>query len=118
VDQPEPVEGKMTDTETTLADLRTEVHRFNDARDWHQFHTPKNLAASIAIEAAELLEQFQWSDAPSPDQLAQLVEELADVVIYCLTLANALEVDLSQAVRHKLARNDAKYPADEYRGRY
>ncbi len=118
MNQPEPVEGQMTDAATTLADLRAEVHRFNDARDWHQFHTPKNLAASIAIEAAELLEHFQWSDAPSPDRLPQVVEELADVVIYCLTLANALEVDLSQAVRQKLARNDAKYPAEEYRGRY
>jgi dCTP diphosphatase len=108
----------MSDAETTIQDLRAEVHRFNDARDWHQFHTPKNVAASIVIEAAELLEHFQWADAPSSECLPQLAEELADVVIYCLTLANKLEIDLSQAVREKLTRNDAKYPADEYRGRF
>lgn len=108
----------MSDAETTIQDLRAEVHRFNDDRDWHQFHTPKNLAASIAIEAAELLEHFQWTDEPAPNQLPQLLEELADVMIYCLTLSNALEVDLSRAVRRKLAHNDVKYPADEYRGRF
>jgi dCTP diphosphatase len=108
----------MNDANTTIQDLKDEVHRFNDDRDWHQFHTLKNLAASIAIEAAELLEHFQWTDEPSPERRSELVEELADVMIYCLTLADALEVDLSQAVRQKLARNDAKYPADEYRGRF
>ena len=77
----------MNDTETTLQDLRAEVHKFDDDRDWHQFHTPKNVAASIVIEAAELLEHFQWSDEPTPDQLPQMIEELADVVLYCLTLA-------------------------------
>jgi dCTP diphosphatase len=108
----------MNDAETTLQDLRAEIYQFNDARDWHQFHTPKNLAASIVIEAAELLECFQWTDEPAPEQLLRLVEELADVVIYCLTLSNALDIDLSQAVRQKLARNNARYPADEYRGRF
>jgi len=108
----------MTDAETTVAELRAEVHRFADARDWHQFHTPKNLAASIAIEAAELLEHFQWADSLPPDRIEEVVEELADVVIYCLTMANQLNVDLGQAVRQKLVRNDAKYPADKYRGRY
>jgi NTP pyrophosphatase (non-canonical NTP hydrolase) len=79
----------VSDAETTLQDLRAEIYQFNDDRDWHQFHTPKNLAASIAIEAAELLEHFQWSDEPAPNQLPQLLEELADVMIYCLTLSKA-----------------------------
>ena len=79
----------VNDAETTIQDLRAEVNRFNDDRDWHQFHTPKNLVASIAIEAAELLEHFQWADEPPPERLPKLVEELADVMIYCLTLANA-----------------------------
>jgi NTP pyrophosphatase (non-canonical NTP hydrolase) len=108
----------MNDAETTIQDLRAEVHRFNDARDWHQFHTPKNLAASIAIEAAELLEHFQWSDELPPERLPKLVEELADVVLYCLTLANILDIDLSQAVRQKLAHNTAKYPIEKYQGRF
>jgi dCTP diphosphatase len=108
----------IDDANTTIQDLRTAVHRFNDDRDWHRFHTPKNVAASIAIEAAELLEHFQWTSEPAPEQLPKLVAELADVVIYCLVLADALEIDLSQAVRQKLAHNDVKYPADEYRGRF
>jgi NTP pyrophosphatase (non-canonical NTP hydrolase) len=108
----------MNDAQTTIQDLRTAVHRFNDDREWHQFHIPKNVAASIVIEAAELLEHFQWTDQPSPEQLPQLVGELADVIIYCLTLANTLKIDISQAVHQKLTQNDAKYPADDYRGRF
>lgn len=109
---------EMNDANTTLQNLRDEVYRFNSDREWRQFHTPKNLAAAISIEAAELLEHLQWSDELAPEQLPQLVEELADVVLYCLTLSNVLEVDLSQAVRQKIARNASKYPADEYRGRF
>jgi len=108
----------MNDANTTIQDLRDEVHQFNSDRDWHQFHTPKNLAASISIEAAELLEHFQWSDEPPPDQLPKLAEELADVVVYCMILSNALDIDLSQTVRQKMAHNADKYPADEYRGRF
>jgi NTP pyrophosphatase (non-canonical NTP hydrolase) len=108
----------MSDADTTIQDLRAEIHQFNDDRDWHQFHTPKNLAASIAIEAAELLKHFQWSDEPAPNPSPQLLEELADVIVYCLTLSNVLGIDLSQAVRQKIARNALKYPADEYRGRF
>ncbi len=108
----------MNDATTTIQELRTVIRQFNDDRDWHQYHTPKNVAASIVIEAAELLEHFQWTNEPTPGQIPQLVEELADVVIYCLVLADALGIDLSQAVSQKLAQNDAKYPADEYRGRF
>jgi dCTP diphosphatase len=108
----------MSDATTTIQDLRTEIFRFNDEREWHQFHSPKNVAASIVIEAAELLEHFQWTDMPTADQMSGAAEELADVVIYCLVLADALGIDLSQAVRQKLTKNDAKYPADEYRGRF
>ncbi len=108
----------MSDATTTIQDLRTEVFRFNDDREWHQFHSPKNVAASIVIEAAELLEHFQWTDKPTAGQMPSAAEELADVVIYCLVLADALEIDLSQAVRQKLAKNDKKYPAAKYRGRF
>jgi NTP pyrophosphatase (non-canonical NTP hydrolase) len=108
----------MSDEKTTIQELRDAVHRFNDEREWQQFHTPKNLAASVLIEAAELLEHFQWIESSPSDQRPQLAEELADVVIYCLAMANALGIDLSHAIRDKLAQNDIKYPADECRGRF
>ncbi len=108
----------MDDTSTTIQDLRAEIYEFNKERDWHQFHSLKNVAASIVIEAAELLEHFQWADVLTPKQIASVTEELADVFIYCLVLADALELDVSEAVRQKLAQNDAKYPVDEYRGRF
>ena len=108
----------MSDHETTLDELRRAVSEFVDARDWRQFHTPKNLAASIAIEAAELLEQFQWTDDLSPERKLPVTEELADVVIYCLALTNVLDIELSEAIRHKLQRNQVRYPVQEYRGRY
>jgi NTP pyrophosphatase (non-canonical NTP hydrolase) len=108
----------MNDATTTIQELRAEVHRFNGDRDWHQFHSPKNVAASIVIEAAELLEHFQWTDGPGPDQTPRMVEELADVVIYCLVLADALDIDVSQAVRQKLVSNDVKHPAELFRGRF
>jgi NTP pyrophosphatase (non-canonical NTP hydrolase) len=113
------------DASTTLAELRELVRRFVDERDWRQFHSPKNLSMSLAIEAAELMEHFQWIDvdesraaASDPQKLAAIGEELADVLCYALALANELDIDVSQAVRDKMVKNAAKYPAEEYRGRY
>ena len=113
------------DATTTLADLRDLVRRFVDERDWRQFHSPKNLSMSLAIEAAELMEHFQWIDMAESrragddlEKLAAIREEIADVLCYALALANELNIDLSQAVREKLVKNAAKYPADECRGRY
>jgi len=112
------------DDHITLADLRRRVAEFIAARDWEQFHTPKNLSASIAIEAAELLEHFQWlteqqaaAAMQDEEKLAAVVDEMADVVIYALSLANALGVDVSQAVLGKLERNETRFPADEWRGK-
>jgi len=114
----------MTDSRTTLADLRRRVVAFVAARDWQPFHTPKNLSTAIAIEAAELLEHFQWlSDAQvaealqDPQELAAIADELADVTIYVLSLANALDVDVSAAVLGKLERNEQRFPVEEWRGR-
>jgi dCTP diphosphatase len=114
----------MPDETTTLADLRQEVDAFVAARDWHPFHNAKDLAISIAIEAAELLEEFQWHDAAqvaeaSKDPIARqrVRQELADVLIYCLSLSNALGIDLSEAIEEKLAISGRKYPAGSYRGR-
>ena len=115
----------MPDQTTTVADWRKAVDAFVDARDWHPFHNAKDLAVSIAIEAAELLEEFQWQD---PSEVAEIRanldaqervrQELADVLIYCLSLSNALEIDISDAVRDKLVISGRKYPAEAYRGHH
>jgi NTP pyrophosphatase (non-canonical NTP hydrolase) len=115
----------MSDESTTLADLRQLVRRFVDERDWRQFHSPKNLSMSLAIEAAELMEHFQWIDAAEsrrigddPSQLAAAREEIADVLCYLLALANELNLDLASAVRDKMIKNASKYPAELSRGRF
>ena len=113
----------MPDTQTTVAQLREIVEQFVAQRDWHRFHTPKNLAMSLAIEAAELMEHFQWltpeqsrAVAEQPDKLAEVGEELADVLCYCLAMANELGLDIATIVRQKMVKNQAKYPAEEYHG--
>lgn len=115
----------MSDASTTLADLRDLVRQFVDERDWRQFHAPKNLSMSLAIEAAELMEHFQWIDADEsrtianqPEKLQQVREELADVLCYSLALANELNIDVATAVREKMRKNALKYPAERSRGRY
>ena len=97
-------------TERTLNALA----RFVAERDWDQFHSPENLAKSISIEAGELLECYQWTS--NPDQ-RRVEEELADVVTYCIHLANKLGVDLDEIVQSKLEKSAAKYPVELARGR-
>ena len=104
-----------------LQDLRDALRRFSAERDWDQYHAPKNLAMALSVEAAELLEHFQWlseeaSRQLAPKQLAQVREEIADVLIYLVRLADQLDVDLIAAARDKLALNALKYPADKARG--
>lgn len=94
--------------------VRDEILAFVAERDWGQFHTAENLAKSIAIEAGELLECFQWRSDAEP---ARVREELADVLTYCVILADRLGVDLSTIVLDKLAATREKYPADKARGR-
>ena len=115
----------MSDSTTTVAALKQLVDDFVDRRDWHRFHAPKNLAMSLAIEAAELMEHFQWISAEEsrraaddPARLAAIGEELADVLCYALAMANELGLDLSTTIGRKMAKNELKYPAEEYRGRY
>src|SRR6516164_10974924 len=98
----------MSDDATTVAQLRRAIQTFVDERDWRRFHTPKNLAMSLAIEAAELMEHFQWLDREEsmargrdPVRRGQIAEEMADVACYLLSMANALDIDLSEAVRAK-----------------
>jgi dCTP diphosphatase len=104
-----------------LEDITRRIVEFRDARDWKQFHSPKNLAASISIEAAELLETLQWSSdetmvADVEKRRPEIEAELADVMIYCLLLAHDTGVDPVAAIDAKLAENAAKYPADKARG--
>jgi NTP pyrophosphatase (non-canonical NTP hydrolase) len=115
----------MSDQNTTLSDLRTLVANFVADRDWQQFHSPKNLSMSLAIEAAELMEHFQWltidqsrAIAAQPEKLAEVADELADILCYALALANELQIDVADAVRRKMLKNERKYPAAEYRGRF
>src|ERR1051326_2366715 len=106
-----------TDANTTLADLRRRLAEFVAARDWQQFHDPKNLSMSIAIEAAELMEHFQWLKSHElhevtrdPARCAEIGEELADVLCYAISLANALDIDIASAVLAKMEKNERKYP--------
>lgn len=108
----------MTDREILdLTSLKATLHQFADERDWHQFHTPKNLVASISIEAAELLEHFQWLTPDESimlktdsDKVADVADELADVLIYALMLADKLGIDLNTSILGKIEKNRAKYP--------
>lgn len=106
-----------TDSSTTIGELRELVDDFVQERSWGRFHSPKNLAMSIAIEAAEIMELFQWGPSGDNPGLGgpvgpggALADELADVLIYCLAMANRAGIDLSGAVRAKMARNTGRYP--------
>jgi NTP pyrophosphatase (non-canonical NTP hydrolase) len=104
-----------------LLQLRELVRQFVDERDWDQFHTPKNLASALTVEAAELLEHFQWlkdgrADELGPDKLKEVRHEMADVLVYLVRIADKLDVDLVAAVQEKMVLNRAKYPAEQVRG--
>lgn len=106
----------------TLENITERIRAFRDARDWMQFHNPKNLACSIAIEAGELLEHFQWkSEAESQqhcvDHRDEVAAEMADITIYLLGLADNLGIDLLDAIDRKLVENDRKYPVAKARGK-
>ena len=90
------------------------IRKFTEERDWEQFHTPANLAKSIVIEAAELLECFQWSDTEY--DLQHIKEELADVLVYSQNLLDKLELDADEIVNMKMKQNEAKYPVDKAKG--
>lgn len=105
---------------SALTELRDRLRGFAAERDWDQFHSPKNLAMALIVEAGELVEHFQWlteaeSRQPPPATRAKIEEELADVLLYLIRLADRLDVDLEQAARAKIERNAKKYPADKVR---
>jgi len=115
----------MNDASTNVAQLKQLVADFVAERDWQRYHVPKHLVMSIMIEAAELMEHFQWigqgesrAIADDPVRLAAVGEEIADVFAYSLALADVLGLDMADTVRAKMVKNVAKYPAEEFRGRY
>ena len=114
----------MKDTETSVGELKSAVREFIHERDWEKYHNPKDIAESICIEAAELLQLFQWTkpedSARFKTDLVKVKEikgELADIVIYCLSLANTLGIDMTETVLTKIERNKKKYPANLYKGK-
>ena len=115
----------MADDQTTLSEMKQLMADFVAERNWEQFHDAKNLSACIAIEAAELMEHFQWthSDAVAKIQndektMGEITEEVADVFAYLLSFATTMGIDLSDALRDKMVKNAKKYPADKYYGKF
>jgi NTP pyrophosphatase (non-canonical NTP hydrolase) len=107
--------------DTTIESLTQALRRFAEERDWEQFHSPKNLAAALTVEAAELLEHFQWlteeqSRNLPEDKRAAVSHEIADVLLYLLQIADKLQIDIVAAANEKLALNAAKYPVAQARG--
>lgn len=104
-----------------IQDLKDKVKQFRDERDWKQFHTPKNLAMALSVEASELAELFLWDNNEESFNTANmkrehLQEEMADVLIYLLSMADVLDINLSKAVLDKLENNKKKYPVEKAKG--
>ena len=115
----------MNDEETTLAEVKSSFGEFVRERNWEQYHSPKNLAMSIGIEAAELMEIFQWLKegesleiSGHEEKFQNVREELADIVIYCCGMANVLGIDLARSIEEKLDLNRRKYPVEKYFGKF
>jgi NTP pyrophosphatase (non-canonical NTP hydrolase) len=99
------------DTETTLQELKDLIDKFSKERDWDRHHTPKNLALSISIEAAELMEHFQWDEYQQDDKDA-MAAELSDILAYVFNFANVMDIDIATAFRDKLKKIEKKYPVE------
>jgi dCTP diphosphatase len=116
--------AELKDSHATVAELRERVLAFVRARDWEQFHSPKNLSMALSAEAAELMEHFLWATpeesravAADPVKRAKIAEELADVVIYALEFANMTGLDVAACIEAKMAANALKYPVEKAKGR-
>lgn len=115
----------MADSEATLLDLRKKMADFVSAREWEQFHDPKNLAMALCAEAAELLEHFLWITPENsklavlnPDKRREVSEEIADVTCLIMALCNCMNLDLSDSLNAKMKKNELKYPAEKCKGKY
>jgi NTP pyrophosphatase (non-canonical NTP hydrolase) len=107
----------------TLQELQAKVVAFRDERDWQQFHNPKDLALSLVLESAEVLEHFQWRNGQEIDQRvadnkADIAEELADVLWYLLLLSDGMDINLAEAIQNKLAKNVERYSVDKAKGNH
>lgn len=108
----------MNDNNTSIQDIKDKIAKFVNDRSWNEAHSPKNLSMSIAIEASELMEIFQWMSTEeawnisNTDEFIHLKEELSDVMIYCLSLANQLNIDVAASIEDKIGKNGVKYPID------
>lgn len=116
-------EPHLSDSEYSLRDLKERIRAFAQARDWEQFHAPKNLAMALAAEVGELMEHFLWIDAEESRCLGddrskqeEVADELADVLIYALRFADVAGIDPAQAVLAKLSRNEERYPVEKAKG--
>lgn len=112
----------MADKTATIEELKKTISTFITERDWDQFHTPKNLSMAIAAEAAELMEHFLWVESKDSfktfkNKENQVKEEVADIIIYLLCFANQTDIDVSDAILHKLALNAKKYPVEKCKGK-
>ncbi len=110
----------QSDQTTSISALKSLVSDFVKEREWEKYHSPKNVAVSVVLEAAELLEHFQWAP-PAPEEIdekkrEEIGEELSDVMAYLLSLANVLDIDVSQAMTRKMVKNRAKYPTSDCLG--
>jgi NTP pyrophosphatase (non-canonical NTP hydrolase) len=115
----------MNDSTATIGALRKAVARFIRERDWEQFHSPKNLSMAVSVEAAELMELFQWMEVDearrksrAPRLRKKIEEEIADIAIYTLSLCHTLGLDMSSCIEKKIAKNRKKYPVEKCRGKY
>lgn len=115
----------MSDSTATIGELKKKLEKFRDEREWNKYHTPKDLAISIAIEAGELMEFFQWKTnqevaaaLENPVKREEFEDELSDVFNYCLLLASAAGVDLSEAAQRKMLKNEKKYPVEKTKGNW
>ena len=115
----------MSDNKTTIDELKLIVESFVDERDWKQFHNPKNLAMSLAVEVSELMELFQWLSLDQAQELMKAgdirenaIDEIADIVIYTLAFCNKNNIDISDAIKKKMEKNIQKYPSDKYKGHF
>jgi len=116
---------KQTDENTTVDQLKRAVKKFSEERDWLKYHTPKDLAISITLEASELLEHFQWLNEEETNDklknkvvLAEIKSELADVINYAFAFSNRLGLDVTDALKNKIEENEAKYPVEKIKGNY
>lgn len=106
-----------------IEDLTEKIKQFRDARDWRQFHNPKDVALSLALEAVEVLEHFQWKNSPEIEEYLKankegVGEELADVLYWVLLMCNDLEIDIKEMLEKKIKRNEEKYPIEKAKGKH